>query len=145
MTKAILTAVALSLATSAILSHSQDLVPTRNQLPTAPQAQTLTATIDPGRALNSGTLRSTYSSSSSLASIIQKPPASPVHTRVFDRKYILLNGAQMGLAILDVDMTQHCIANGTCREAIPLCLRHRPAGSASPLDSSPTAPRAATF
>jgi hypothetical protein len=38
----------------------------------------------------------------------------------FDAKYLLLNGLHLGAAVLDVEMTQHCIANHTCREGNPL-------------------------
>jgi len=42
------------------------------------------------------------------------------HVRTVDANYLLLNGMHLGLAIWDVEMTQHCIAGKNCREANPL-------------------------
>jgi hypothetical protein len=39
--------------------------------------------------------------------------------RVADRKYFLLNGMQAGMAVFDVEMTQHCIRARKCSEANP--------------------------
>ncbi len=43
-----------------------------------------------------------------------KPP------RVFDSKFLLLNGLHIGLAALDIGLTQRCIAAGRCREGNPM-------------------------
>ncbi len=43
-----------------------------------------------------------------------KPP------RILDSKFFLVNGLHLGLAALDVGLTQHCIANHHCREGNPL-------------------------
>lgn len=120
MKRAIQAVLALTIAIGGVLSYSQDGLPVRNQLPTAPQPQKLLASIDSGGAMNSGTLPSNYSSSSSSVVSIQEPPASPIHARVFDRSFALVNGAHLGTAIFDVEMTQHCEAQHTCREANPL-------------------------
>jgi hypothetical protein len=40
--------------------------------------------------------------------------------RTFDSKFYLVNGLHLGLAALDVGLTQHCIANHHCREGNPL-------------------------
>jgi hypothetical protein len=40
--------------------------------------------------------------------------------RVIDKRYLLLNGLHLGMGILDVALTQHCIASGRCREGNPL-------------------------
>jgi hypothetical protein len=40
--------------------------------------------------------------------------------RILDSKYFLLNGLHLGLAALDVGLTQHCIATHRCREGNPL-------------------------
>jgi hypothetical protein len=37
-----------------------------------------------------------------------------------DSKYFLLNGLHLGMAVFDVEMTQHCIATHQCREGNPL-------------------------
>lgn len=40
--------------------------------------------------------------------------------RTVDSKFLLLNGLHLGLAMLDVGMTQHCLAAHTCREGNPM-------------------------
>ncbi len=40
--------------------------------------------------------------------------------RVLDRKYYLLNGLHLGMELLDVELTQRCIANHQCVEGNPL-------------------------
>ena len=40
--------------------------------------------------------------------------------RVFDSKFLLLNGLHIGLTALDIDLTQRCIASGRCREGNPM-------------------------
>jgi hypothetical protein len=47
--------------------------------------------------------------------------ASPVRTpQTFSTSYFLLNGLHLGMALFDVELTQHCINNHTCREGNPL-------------------------
>ncbi|HZU09364.1 MAG TPA: hypothetical protein VFA02_05625 [Pseudacidobacterium sp.] len=49
------------------------------------------------------------------------PTPSPLQVpRVANKKYFLLNGFQLGMAVFDVEMTQLCIRNHRCREANPL-------------------------
>jgi hypothetical protein len=38
----------------------------------------------------------------------------------FDAKYLLVNGLHFATAMADIAITQHCIANHTCREGNPL-------------------------
>ena len=40
--------------------------------------------------------------------------------RTFDSKFFVINGLHLGLAALDLGLTQHCIANHHCREGNPL-------------------------
>jgi len=40
--------------------------------------------------------------------------------RVMDTKFLLLNGLHIGLAALDIGLTQRCIASGRCREGNPM-------------------------
>jgi hypothetical protein len=119
MKKAIQAALALTIAIGGMLSYAQDGMPVGNQLPTAPQPQKLLALIDSGDVMNSGTLPSNYSLSSSSTGSIREPPASPIHAHVFDRYYNLVTAAHLGMAIFDVAMTQHCEAQHTCRETNP--------------------------
>jgi hypothetical protein len=46
--------------------------------------------------------------------------SSPVSLRTFDKRYFFVNGLHLGTAMLDVALTQRCIANHTCSEANPL-------------------------
>lgn len=40
--------------------------------------------------------------------------------RVVDSKFLLVNGLHLGLAALDIGLTQRCIASGHCREGNPV-------------------------
>jgi hypothetical protein len=44
----------------------------------------------------------------------------PAKERVADKKFILMNGLALGMAVFDVEMTQSCIASHHCRETNPL-------------------------
>lgn len=71
----------------------------------------------PGFAANS------YSSSASpseplAAGFVRTSPVA--HPRTLDAKFYMLNGLHLGVAMLDVSMTQRCIAAHTCREGNPL-------------------------
>lgn len=59
-----------------------------------------------------------YSSSSSSGFVLASPAAKP--PRTFSSGFLLLNGMHLGLAVLDVELTQHCIANQHCVEGNPL-------------------------
>jgi hypothetical protein len=41
-------------------------------------------------------------------------------SKIFDAKYVWLNGLQLSLAFADIEITQHCIDEHTCREGNPL-------------------------
>ena len=72
----------------------------------------------------------TDSYSSSLSQILPPPeslgagiirPIVPLaEPRVLDRKYYLLNGLHLGMGLLDVGLTQRCIADHQCSEGNPL-------------------------
>jgi len=47
--------------------------------------------------------------------------------RVVDAKFIGMSALTMGLTIADIESTQHCMANGTCKELNPL-MPHSRAG-----------------
>jgi hypothetical protein len=48
-------------------------------------------------------------------------PAAPVALRgIADSKFFIMNGIHLGMAVFDVEMTQHCIASHRCREANPV-------------------------
>lgn len=48
--------------------------------------------------------------------------APPVYkpARTLSTGFFLVNGLHLGLAMLDVGLTQHCIADGHCREGNPI-------------------------
>jgi hypothetical protein len=48
----------------------------------------------------------------------------------FDAKYVWLNGLQFGLSFADIETTQHCVDEHTCREGNPL-MPSSPAGKLS--------------
>jgi hypothetical protein len=56
-------------------------------------------------------------------------PVEPIkkHSRVIDAKFVSMSALAMGLTIADIESTQHCIGNGTCREMNPL-MPHSRAG-----------------
>ncbi len=56
--------------------------------------------------------------SASASSSYMRP--SYKQPRVLDSKYLLINGLHLGMAALDIGLTQHCIANHHCREGNPL-------------------------
>jgi hypothetical protein len=49
------------------------------------------------------------------------------HRRVADKKFIGVSALAMGLTIADIETTQHCLGNGTCKELNPL-MPHSRAG-----------------
>jgi len=59
-----------------------------------------------------------FSSSSSSGSLYVQPTYKP--PSILDSKFFLVNGLHLGLAAVDVGLTQHCIANHHCREGNPL-------------------------
>jgi hypothetical protein len=74
-----------------------------------------------------------------VLSAAAEPPAyvpayvRPVETkkwknkRVVDKKFIGMNALAMGLTVADIESTQHCLGNHTCRELNPL-MPHSRAG-----------------
>jgi hypothetical protein len=47
-------------------------------------------------------------------------PAKANSKRVVDGKFIGMSALAMGLTVADIESTQHCLRNGTCRELNPL-------------------------
>jgi len=128
MNKAICTTLVL-IGAGCMLAHSQQATTTINQLQMKSQLQTLRAASDPsgdvamlgfpaGASASSASSLPAYSSSS--AGAIYEIPVPQDRHRVFDRGFLLMNTAHLALAMLDVEMTQHCIGDHTCREANPL-------------------------
>jgi len=63
------------------------------------------------------------------ASYLIRPiePAKPKPKPVADAKFIGMSALAMGLTIADIETTQHCLGNGTCRELNPM-IPHSRAG-----------------
>jgi len=59
------------------------------------------------------------SSGSSGAGFTRTTPTA-TRRRTLGASFYLLNGIDLGMAVLDVEMTQHCIATHKCREGNPL-------------------------
>ena len=92
-------------------------------------AKLLTALALPGHetssSLDAGTLSSELASSGlvssgSSGSGFTRPAPAAVRRRPLGANFYLLNGIDIGMAVLDVEMTQHCIATHKCREGNPM-------------------------
>ncbi len=56
----------------------------------------------------------------SSSGFVLAPPMAPKPSRTLSPGFFVLNGLHLGVAILDIEMTQHCIADHHCREGNPL-------------------------
>jgi hypothetical protein len=79
--------------------------------------------IVPGNEITSNS----YSSSISAGAAPEEPSSSGfnrvytvVPIRILSTSYFMLNGLHLGMAVFDVEMTQHCIADHHCREGNPI-------------------------
>lgn len=63
---------------------------------------------------------SSSSSAIPLAALVTMPRPAAAEPPVVDRKFLLLNGLHLGMAMFDIGMTQHCIAEHQCQEGNPL-------------------------
>jgi len=43
-----------------------------------------------------------------------------VNEKILSPSFFLVNGLHLGMALLDVEMTQHCLADHHCKEGNPL-------------------------
>jgi hypothetical protein len=60
-----------------------------------------------------------FSGSFSSSGFVLPPPVAD-SPRTLSAGFFLLNGLHLGMAVFDIEMTQHCIANGHCVEGNPL-------------------------
>lgn len=60
-----------------------------------------------------------YSEPAASTGYVQ-PPAAAKTQHTLSASYYVLNGLHLGMAVFDVEMTQHCIANHHCTEGNPL-------------------------
>jgi len=70
--------------------------------------------------LDANSLSSGFSSSESSGASFTRATPTAARRRTLDTGFYLLNGLDIGVAVLDVEMTQHCIATHQCREGNPL-------------------------
>ena len=107
---------ACCLAMNGVLAHSQDVPVPLDKLQGDMRMQVLVAADSPADALVNG------ASISALRErgLIAMHPMAPVQRRVIDGRFLLLNGAHLGMAMFDVEMSQHCIAERKCVEGNPL-------------------------
>jgi len=56
----------------------------------------------------------------SAAGFVHVRPVPAANPRTLSSSFYLLNGLHLGMAVLDVEMTQRCIATHRCREGNPL-------------------------
>ncbi len=80
----------------------------------------LSASVEaPGNEAAVGRAYGMLSGSSSSAGFVLAPRLPKV-PRTLSPGFFLLHGAHLGMAVFDVEMTQHCIANHHCVEGNPL-------------------------
>lgn len=84
------------------------------QLPQAPQPQLALS------AGGSPTVISSHMMSGLASAAAFRPAHSASNPRFVDGQFLMFNGLHLGMAILDEQMTQRCIANHRCREGNPL-------------------------
>lgn len=71
-----------------------------------------------GESAMNGPIAEYLSASASSSSAYMRPTYK--RERTLDTKFFLVNGLHLGLAALDIGLTQHCIAEHRCREGNPL-------------------------
>ena len=111
------TLLGLAMAFGTMATSAQDATIPIRQIERAAQlaARALVPPSAPAGSLAYGSLPGL---SSSAGSVFVPPVAkSP---RTLSRGFFLFNGLHLGMAVLDVEMTQHCIANHHCVEGNPL-------------------------
>jgi len=115
MKTAVLKALILSIAIVGIHANSQAASAPVTQFSSSTSLSPLVASNDPANSLISAPLPSANPSSG----FVSRSPLAPVHARVIDRSYIAVNALHLGMALFDVEMTQRCENQHTCREANP--------------------------
>lgn len=89
-------------------------------LPGHETSSSLDAGILSSELASSGLASSGLASSSSSGSGFTRPAPVAARRRPLGANFYLLNGIDIGMAVLDVEMTQHCIATHKCREGNPM-------------------------
>lgn len=108
-------ALLVSIAVGAVAAYSQKPSIPFDKLARDAQLQVLPAATHPAGA----TAAEAPPFALSATRLVSTRPVRPVRPRIVDRRFLLLNGAHLGMALFDVEMTQHCIAEHKCREGNP--------------------------
>jgi hypothetical protein len=109
-------ALVLSIVIGVAPAYSQETSVPFTKIQRDAEVRALRAANDPGSALVPGTSSSTLPSDG----LLPAPPVAPTRPRILDRSYLLLNGVHLAMALVDVEMTQHCMAEHKCREGNPI-------------------------
>jgi len=110
--------VSLSLAWSTSTCSAQNVkIPFRQIEHDAQLYATISMAANTEEGVSRSNSASSFSPASSGSSFVRRDYG---HPRILDSKYFLINGLHLGLAALDVGLTQHCLANHHCREGNPL-------------------------
>jgi hypothetical protein len=121
----------LSALVGSALSYSQQAPVSFAQILRDAQSSTVRATLmsDASRvAAPESRAGSSSSAQPTAATAAASMPSSAEFTivpaarnpRIMDAKYFALNGVHLSMAIADIEMTQHCIDEHTCREGNPM-------------------------
>jgi hypothetical protein len=111
------TVLGLAVAMSGLMCQAQDTRIPFTQIQQEAQFSA-TAAVPPNEtAIGRG--NGVLSEASSSAGSVFLPPAAKAR-RTLSSGFFLVHGLHLGLAVLDVELTQHCIANHHCVEGNPL-------------------------
>ncbi|HUV70434.1 MAG TPA: hypothetical protein VMW15_12275 [Terracidiphilus sp.] len=110
------TMLGLALAMGSLACSAQDAKIPIKQLER--EAQLSARTSVPANEAAIGRASEAYSGSSSSGFVFVPPAPKP--PRTLSKGFLVLNGLHLGMAIFDVEMTQHCIADQHCVEGNPI-------------------------
>jgi hypothetical protein len=104
------------LAIAGILGRSQEKSIPFDKLQGASQEQSMQTEDSPNRVISTAPLPR----ENSAAERDETRPSQALRSRLFDSRYLLLNSIHLGIALLDVELTQNCIEEHKCREGNPI-------------------------
>jgi hypothetical protein len=110
------TMLGLALALGSLACSAQDAKIPIKQLER--EAQLSTRASVPANEAAIGRASEAFSGSSSSGFVFVPPAPKP--PRTLSKGFLVLNGLHLGMAIFDVEMTQHCIADQHCIEGNPI-------------------------
>lgn len=116
MRPAYFVALACYLAISGGLAHSQGVPIPFDKLEGGMQMLPVETARVSADVMGSGT-SSSFIAATGMGATRPMPAYQP---RMIDGRFLLINGAHLGMAMFDVAMTQHCMAEHQCSEGNPL-------------------------